>query len=1851
MATQTTGGGSTTSFNNTPQATTDSYTLHEDEILAYPSLYNYDTTSKTFTFDVMSNDLGGNAKSLFSVEDDWGNTIAPDTTLLDKDTLDTTGASQWELTAQGNWIRIVNGKIEYRIADTAHPNDPNAARDVNSLGVSDSIVNDTFVYAIRLGNGTLSKATVTVNILGANDGPSALSDSSTTGENSALTVNVLANDTDPDSADTLTVTSASAPPGKGNASVVGNQVRFDPGAAFDHLAQGASENVVVTYSISDGHGGNSSSTVTITVTGTNDGPTANVDTASGGENQVLTINVVGNDTDPDDGAVLTVTGASAPSGKGTATVVGNQVQFNPGNDFDHLAQGVTEQVVVNYTIQDEHGATSNSTVTITVTGTNDAPVAHADTAAGSENQTLLLDVLANDTDADDGHVLTLTGASAPSGHGSASVAGNQVQFDPGTDFDHLAQGVTETVVVTYTMQDEYGATSTSSVTITVTGTNDTPVAQAASNSLLEDASVSGNVGATDADDGAVLTYALTGAAPTGLTFHTDGSYTFDASSYDGLAEGEPLVLTIPFTATDEHSATSAPANLTITITGTNDAPVVNNVAVTTVVEDGPAVAGSFSGDDVDSDDSAATLTYEITSAPAEGSVVNNGDGTFSFDPGGGFQDLALGETRLVSFTYTATDSHDAVSNTGTVTLTVTGTNDDPVIAVLEGDSAGAIVDETNAGLTASGTVTVTDVDTSNAVATEISSVVLGGATGGLTSAGVLGMLGLSAAAALPANSTDVHNLGWTFDSGSEAFDFLADGDELTITYTLTSTDDEGATATQDVTIAIRGTNDAPVAQAVAADANEDGPAITVTADFSDVDAGDMHSFSVDTTGTVGLVTDNGDGTFTYDPNGQFEVLAAGVTATDTFDYTVTDENGLSSTQTVTVTITGENDAPTLQAVPSGSIAEVNQSSTTTSSGLSGTLVGNDVDGNSLTYGIQGVTPIGSVATQTTAYGVLTVNTSTGDYLFTPDPAKIEALDVTENPTLSFTLTVSDGVAPTVMQPFTINLTGADDAPTLAAVTSGSIAEVANSTATTTSGLSGTLAGSDVDGETLTYGIQGGSASGVNQVSLAGNYGTLTINTVTGFYTYSPNGPAIEGLNTGQNPSDIFTFTVSDGDAPLGTTGYTVNITGANDGVAPTATDDVWVLSDTAIPSGTIRSDWLLNNDADPDGPQLFVSGVSGLPSWLTANFVGGHLTSFNVVGTAVAGNYTFTYTLSDGTLTDTATVTLQVLDTTNSNNPVDIFTLNGNDYSYVDLQSGGDTINGDNILTGNAGTDIFLGNNGNDTLRGGAGNDQLFGNEGGDTLEGGDGADFLRGDNGNDFLTGGAGNDFFVLNATQGSNTDTITDYSHVAGNTDLIDITSLLAVAAGTNVIGGQYLRVTTTGLIQIDTDGGGNQWQTIGNVNVAAGLTYNIQYLSGGIATTVTVTPSGPPVALDMDGDGAISFLATDSGTTFDYGYGKVATAWVAGNDGILVNDANHDGKASATEVVFATTGSDLDGLAAYDSNNDGQLSGADSDFADFAVWQDSNSNGSVDSGEMVNLTALGITSISLTSDGVGYSAAGGDVQVVGTGSFTRADGTTGVLADSVFATGSLSSDEQIRSALSAGSNVALVGAVAAAGLMAVPVQAEFRAESHSALDPAAPVQAVTIQSISAVQGTQENHALSGETRVPVDAPSVAATHAAAPTDSPTESHVIDGAPVLNAEVLSSLLQGTELPDAASASQQLAVADAILPVSAEMLQSAMAGIAAHGIEPSAVAANPGGDLSQVLADAIAGASSHGPDINALLSALPGADSGHPLASLAVTAGADFTADSMTLASLTQHMAFASEVMLIHQDAPPAAV
>ena len=135
------------------------------------------------------------------------------------------------------------------------------------------------------------------------------------------------------------------------------------------------------------------------MTGTNDLPTPVVDTGAVAENASVTVNVLANDTDLDDGATFTLDSVSAPADKGTVSIVSNELVFVANaHDFDHLALNATENVVVTYTMSDESGTAQTSTATITVTGTNDLPTPLVDTGAVAENASVTVNVLDNDTD-------------------------------------------------------------------------------------------------------------------------------------------------------------------------------------------------------------------------------------------------------------------------------------------------------------------------------------------------------------------------------------------------------------------------------------------------------------------------------------------------------------------------------------------------------------------------------------------------------------------------------------------------------------------------------------------------------------------------------------------------------------------------------------------------------------------------------------------------------------------------------------------------------------------------------------------------------------------------------------------------------------------------------------------------------------------------------------------------------------------------------------------------------------------------------------------------------------------------------------------------------------------------------------------------------------------------------------------------------------------------------------------------------------------------------------------------------------------------------------------------------------
>src|SRR4051812_28155395 len=187
MAAGTLPRGIAISFSNTPQANADVFTtaqtgLSEDNLLGVVLL------------DVMGNDLGGNAKSLYSLDDGSGSG-GPNGDLLMQDAIG--GAN---FTAHGATIRITaDGKISY----DATTLNASFKSDLQHLSEGE-FGTDTFTYAIQLGNGTLSWTTATVWIAGVNDAPLAADIAADANEDSGNPVPLAASYTDVDANDTHT---------------------------------------------------------------------------------------------------------------------------------------------------------------------------------------------------------------------------------------------------------------------------------------------------------------------------------------------------------------------------------------------------------------------------------------------------------------------------------------------------------------------------------------------------------------------------------------------------------------------------------------------------------------------------------------------------------------------------------------------------------------------------------------------------------------------------------------------------------------------------------------------------------------------------------------------------------------------------------------------------------------------------------------------------------------------------------------------------------------------------------------------------------------------------------------------------------------------------------------------------------------------------------------------------------------------------------------------------------------------------------------------------------------------------------------------------------------------------------------------------------------------------------------------------------------------------------------------------------------------------------------------------------------------------------------------------------------
>ncbi|WP_461547445.1 Ig-like domain-containing protein, partial [Sphaerotilus sulfidivorans] len=301
---------------------------------------------------------------------------------------------------------------------------------------------DTFQYTVT-SSGTTETATVTVVVSAApNQPPQAVNDIASTPEDTPVTIDVLANDSDPNG-DPLSVTAASVDRGQVAIQPDG-RLLYTPPADFSGTA-------TISYTVADPDGATRSATVTVTITPVNDAPVsaAPAGNLSGGDGNAVSLDASAFFSDPD-GDALTYTATGLPPGLSidpatgliTGTIASSASASGPYS--------------VTLTATDPSGATVSQSFTWAISNT--APVAANDSATTAEDTAVTIAVLANDSDPD-GDALSIVSASAS--HGSVAInPDGTLRYTPDADFSG-----TDTLV--YRLRDADGAESTAVVSITV----------------------------------------------------------------------------------------------------------------------------------------------------------------------------------------------------------------------------------------------------------------------------------------------------------------------------------------------------------------------------------------------------------------------------------------------------------------------------------------------------------------------------------------------------------------------------------------------------------------------------------------------------------------------------------------------------------------------------------------------------------------------------------------------------------------------------------------------------------------------------------------------------------------------------------------------------------------------------------------------------------------------------------------------------------------------------------------------------------------------------------------------------------------------------------------------------------------------------------------------------------------------------------------------------------------------------------------------------------------------------------------------------------------------------------------
>ncbi len=655
------------------------------------------------------------------------------------------------------------------------------------------------------------------------------------------------------------------------------------------------------------------------------------------------------------------------------------------------------------------------------------------------------------------------------------------------------------------------------------------------------------------------------------------------------------------------------ATISVTITPANDVPVATNGNLS-ATEDTVAT-GTLSASDVDGDN----LSYSLVADGIKGSVVMNGDGTYTYTPN-------LNANGADSFTFTANDG-TADSNVATITITIGAVDDVPVAAHgslsatedtvatgtlsasdMDGDSLtyslvadgakGSVVvnaDGTytytpnlNANGADSFTFTANDGTTDSNIATITVTITEANDAPVVTNTSVSATEDTPASGTLSGTDTEGDSLTYSLvangikgeviitDAATGAYTYTPNPNATgTDSFTFTGNDGTSDSDVATVSITITPINDAPEAMADSFSVAEDGvlnqDASGVLANDTDVEQDPLVVQIVSST-TRGALTLYVNGTFDYTPN-------ANVCGVDSFTYQAHDGALNSITATATITVMCKNDVP---VATNGSLT------VTEDSAASGTLVGSDVESTNLTY---------SLVTNGDKGKATITDAATGAYTYTPNPHATG--------TDSFTFTVSDGKADSNVATVSVTIGAVNDAPV---ATNGSLSTSEDTSA------SGTLEASDVDGNSLTY-----------ELVANGTKGTVTItNAATGAYTYVPNPNA-----TG---TDSFTFTANDGTTNSNVATITVSIDAAND--APVAANGNLGATEDTPADGTLSAS---DTESDTLSYSLVANGTKGNV------LVNGDGTYTYTPNANATGTDSFTFKATDGTAdSNVATITVLI---------------------------------------------------------------------------------------------------------------------------------------------------------------------------------------------------------------------------------------------------------------------------------------------------------------------------------------------------------------------------------------------------------------------------------------------------------------------------------------------------------------------------------------------------------------------------------------------------------------------------------